>query len=149
MADVKHGTVTVTVPDSLAPPEMAGKLTPEQVRRMPKARRGIGLVGEHVADAMVKLGEAFIPPAGVTPEALLSACARAENIDQVITDLEVVMTRLKQANLIWDAEAWKMLLAINDQVKAQSKHDPEIATAFSVLLDFMRRRRSSTEDKEG
>src|SRR5690606_21448780 len=115
MADVKHGTVTVTVPDPLAPPERAGKLSPEEVQRLPKARRGLGVLGLHVADAIDKLGSAFIPPAGVTAEGVLAACQRAEDIDQVITDLDVILARFKQANLIWDAEAWEMLRKVNDQ----------------------------------
>jgi hypothetical protein len=137
MAEVKHGSVAVTLPDSLTPPPEAGKMTPEEVQRLPKARRGIGLVGQHVADAIVKLGPSFILPAGVTAETLLAACERAEGIDQVLTDLGVIEGRLKQANLLWDAEAWQLLLKINDQVKAQLKHDPEIAKAFSFLIEFM------------
>jgi hypothetical protein len=137
MAEVKHGSVTVTLPDPLSPPPEAGKMTPEQVQRLPKARRGLGLLGQHVADAINKLGPSFILPAGVTVEILVAACERAEGADQVITDLDVVTTRMKQANLLWDAAAWELFLKINDQVKAQSKHDPEIAKAFAVLIEFM------------
>jgi hypothetical protein len=147
MAEIKHGTVAVTVDDTLSLPEKAGNMTPEEVRRVPKARRGIGLVGEHTADALTKAGAKFIPPPGVTVESLLAACRRAESIDQVITDLDVIVNRLKQANLIFDAEAWAMLLKINDQVKVQAKHEPELEAAFSFLRDFMKHGpRAKTEE---
>lgn len=146
MTDIKHGTVTVTVPDSLALPEKAGKLTPDEILRLPKARRGLGLVGQHVAAAMSKLGAAFIAPAGVTAESVLAKCERAEQIDQVITDNDVVQTRLKQGNLMMDADAWEDLLKINDQVKAQAKHDPEIAKAFEFLREYMKRHGAASKD---
>lgn len=151
MAEVRHGTVVVTIDDSLEPPERAGNLSPTEVRRLPKARRGIGLVGMHTADAMGKAGARFLAPPGVSPEALVAACQRADGIDQVIVDMEVILQRLKQANLLFDAEAWEMLRKVNDQVKAQSKHEPELAAMFTVLRDFMKLgpRPSSDPTEEG
>lgn len=139
MAEIKHGRVMVTVPDTLAPPSNAGTLTPDEVLRLPKAPRGIGLVGTHTADAIGQAGAKLTLPAGVTGEALVAACARADGIDQVIIDLEVVLTILKQANLLFDAEAWELLRRVNGQVKEQMKFTPELAPMFRVLLDFMSR----------
>jgi hypothetical protein len=57
----------------------------------------------------------------------------------VVLDLEVVLNKLKQANLLFDAEAWEQIRKSNDQVKAQGKHDPEILVMFKPLLDFFAR----------
>lgn len=136
MADVQHGTVTVKIADEFAPPPEAGNLGPEEVRRIAKAPRGIGLICDAAADAVEKAGTRFSPPSGVTPASLRTAGKRAEGIDQVILDLEVVLNRLKQANLLFDAEAWEEIRKMNDQVKAQGKHDPEILVMFKPVLDF-------------
>ena len=139
MADIKHGTVTVTVPNTLTPPANAGTLSPDEVQRIPKAPRGIGLVGTQTADAIDKAGAKLTLPAGVTSAALSAACARADGIDQVIVDLEVVLATLKQANLLFDAEAWELLRRVNGQVKEQMKFAPELEPMFRLLLDFMSR----------
>ena len=145
MAVVTHGTVSVTIPDELAPPARAGKLNADEVRRLPKAPRGIGLAGAHAADAIAKAGARLTLPGDITADTLSAACGKAEDIDHVITDLEVVLTTLKQANLLFDAEAWEMLRRVNDQVKAQMKYAPELEGIFRTLLDFMARKRSSVQ----
>jgi hypothetical protein len=139
MADIRHGTVTVTIGDAFAPPPEAGNLSPDEVRRIAKAPRGIGLICEATADAAEKAGAKFTPPAGVTPERLRALGDRAEGIDQVILDLEVVLNKLKQANLLFDAEAWEQIRKMNDQVRVQGKHDPELSVMFKPLLDFFAR----------
>jgi hypothetical protein len=136
MADIRHGTVTVTIADELAPPPEAGNLGPDEVRRIAKAPRGIGLICDSTADAIEKSGGRFSPPTSVTAASLRAAGRRAEEIDQVLVDLEVVLNKLKQANLLFDAEAWEQIRKTNDQVKAQGKHDPEILVMFKPLLDF-------------
>ncbi len=137
MGQIEHGTVSVTIDDSLTLPERAGNLSPDEVRRLPKPRHGIGLVGTLTADALDKAGPDFIAPAGVTPDALRGACKRSDDIDQVIVNLEVILQRVKQANLLFDADAWEMLRKINDQVKAQAKYQPELETVFTALREFM------------
>ena len=139
MADIRHGTVTVTVADEFAPPPEAGNLGPDEVRRIAKAPRGIGLICDTTADGIEKSSGRFAPPAGVTAASLRALGKRAEGIDQVILDLEVVLNKLKQANLLFDAEAWEQIRKTNDQVKAQGKHDPEILFMFKPLLDFFAR----------
>ncbi len=46
-------------------------------------------------------------------------------------------TKVKQGNLIKDADAWDKLRAINDQVKAQAKRNPELLTVFADLIGYM------------
>ena len=136
MAEIKHGTVVVTIADDLTPPAQAGKLSPQEVSRLARAPRAVGLACEQAADAMDKASGQFVPPAGVTPETLVAAAARADRIDQGIVDLEVVLHILKQANLLFDGDAWEQLRKVNDQIKAQSKHAPELAVMFKDTLAF-------------
>jgi hypothetical protein len=75
----------------------------------------------------------------VTAATLRALGKRAEGIDQVILDLDVVLNRLKQANLLFDAEAWEQIRKTNDQVKVLGKHDPEVLVMFKPLLDFFAR----------
>jgi hypothetical protein len=42
-ATIKHGSVTVSIPNHLAPPDNAGKMSPDEVKRTPKPPLGIGL----------------------------------------------------------------------------------------------------------
>jgi hypothetical protein len=139
MADIRHGTVTITIADDFAPPPEAGNLGPEEVRRIAKPPRGIGLICDTTADVVEKSAARFVPPAGVTPASLRMSGKRADGIDQVILDLEVVLNKLKQANLLFDAEAWEQIRKTNDQVKMQGKHDPEVLVMFKPLLDFFAR----------
>ena len=132
-----HGSVTVSIPAHLEPPAKAGKLSPDEVRRIPRTPHGIGLISDQVAGAITKAGSDFDPPRGVTSESLRAKGARAEDIDAVILDVEVILNQLKQANLLFDAEAWAELRKVNDQVKAQSKSNKQLLTIFKPLLDFL------------
>jgi hypothetical protein len=136
---ITHGTITVSVPDHLAPPEKAGKMTAEDIARIPKPRRGIGLVCEQAAEAMAKAADKFTPPPGVTADSLRDAGQRADEIDPFLIDIDVVREVLRQSNLIFDADAYEQIRKMNDQVKAQAKHNPELLTIFQNLLDYFAR----------
>jgi hypothetical protein len=144
MAEERHGTVAVIFADHLAPPPEAGRLDLQQLRSIPKPRRGVGLACQHAAYAMDQAGTQFVRPATVTPDSLRQAGRRAEEIDQVILDLEVVLAKLRQANLLFDAEAFEQLRQVNDQVKAQAKYDPQLVTMFQPVLDYFAAPRRST-----
>lgn len=131
--------MSVSIPDEFPLPSQAGSLSPEDVQRIAKAPRGLGLACDAAADALEKSGTKFIPPAEVTPASLRTLGKRAEGIDQVILDLDVVLNKLKQANLLFDSAAWEQLRKVNDQVKAQGKHDPEVMVMFKPVLDFFAR----------
>lgn len=139
MGKIEYGSIVVTVPDALDPPEKAGKMAPVEVSRIPKAPRGLGLVCDKAAAAIKKAGDKFTPPPGVTPDSIAAAGQKAEDVDLVIGDLEVVTQIMKQANLIFDAEAWEQLRKLNDQVKAQGKHNPELLTMFKDVIDYFAR----------
>lgn len=146
MSEIQHGTVSVSIPDQFALPAQAGNLSPDDVRRIARAPRGIGLVCDAAADVLEKSGSKFTAPAGVTPASLRTLGQRAEGIDQVIRDLDVVMNKVKQANLLFDSEAWEQLRKTNDQIKAQGKHDPEVLVMFKPVLDFFSRARTNTSE---
>lgn len=136
MADktVKFGSVVVTVPEHLVPPEEAGSLSPTELSRIPKAPRAVGALCEIAADAMDRAGKSFQPPPGVTADGLRKAGARADGCDLIIHDLEVVLNRFRQANVMGDADAYKLVRQVNDQVKAQGKHSPELHRIFDRLV---------------
>lgn len=136
MAELKHGTIILTLPDDLAPPAQAGKLSDKEVSRIPRTPHGIGQACAQAADAIQKSGDRFTPPAGITAESLVAAGNRAEGIDAVMLDCEVILRTLRQANLIFDAAAYEELRKVNDQVKAQSKYAPELAAMFRPLTEF-------------
>jgi hypothetical protein len=134
---IQHGAVTLTIPASLQPPERAGRMTPDEVRRTPKVPLGIGLICEQVADGMEKAEGRFAAPPGLTPADLAAAGQRAEQVDHVILDLEVILQTMKQANLLFDADAWDKLRQVNDQVKVQGKRNPELLAIFKPLSEFL------------
>jgi ABC-type transporter Mla subunit MlaD len=136
MAEVKYGTVSVTIDDFLAPPDQAGKLSPAELARIARPPRGIGLACDQAADAIDKAGASFSAPKDVTAASLREAGPRADGIDLVIADLEVVLGILKQANALFDGTAYEQIRKVNDQVKAQGKHQPEIEKMFESVLAY-------------
>lgn len=148
MADktVKYGTVSITVPDHLVPPEEAGSLSPVEVSRIPRAPRAVGTLCDLAADGIERAGKAFQAPAGVTPDSLRKAGERADGMDLVIHDLEVLLNRYKQGNLLVDAAAYAIVRQINDQIKAQSKQNPELTQFFAQLLQAMVKLRGTREE---
>lgn len=135
MATITQGTITMQIPDLLQPPPQAGKLSAKEMQRTPKARRGIGQLCVQAAEAVERAGSDFAPPPGVTAQSLRDAAERAESIGAYIVDVEVLLRTLKQTNLLFHAEAWKAVRQVNDQVKAQVRHNPGLAAAFQPLLD--------------
>jgi hypothetical protein len=61
MVAIQHGTVSVSIPDEYAPPAQAGNMGPDEVRRIAKAPRGIGLVCNTTADVLEKSSGKFDP----------------------------------------------------------------------------------------
>lgn len=133
---IKQGNVTVEVADNIAPPPKAGKLTPAEVKSILKARTGVGLVCAASATAIDNLGAEFEAPRGLTAAALREAGKKAEDIDLVISNLELVINTLKQANLIFDAEAHALLIKLNDRVKETRKQNGNIGVAFGSLTEY-------------
>jgi len=148
MADktVKYGNVSITVPDHLVPPDEAGTLSALEVSRIPRSPRSVGALCDMAADAMERAGKAFVAPAGVTADSLRKAGERADGMDLVIHDIEVLLNRYKQGNLLVDAQAYSIVRQVNDQVKAQAKLNPELSHFFAQLLQAFAKVRSTREE---
>ena len=134
---LSHGPVSVAIPETLAIDPRAGNLSADDVKRLAKAPRGLGLATDLTAAAMEQAGDRCTPPTGVTPTALRRLGTRAEGYDEVLLALDVVRQTLAQGNLIADAEAWEALRKVNDMVKAQAAHSPELVAMFAPLSGFM------------
>ncbi len=137
MAKLTHGPVTVVFDDALTLSDKAGKLTPEDILRLPKSPAGVGLAAHLTADALTAAGDAFTAPKGVTPKSLLAAASRAEGYDSLIVALDVVRQTIQEENLLADAACWDQLRQINDMLKGQVRHHPELAAMFAPLTAFM------------
>lgn len=135
---IKHGLVTMEVPDHLYPDKKAGTLTADQVKKMYRPRLGLGVACDAAAEAMENEDLGFVAPKGITPEMLRKAGVRAEGMDHLVTNVEALLEQLKQANLIADLEAFELLSQVNDQVKAQGKRNKAITTAFSGLTSYFK-----------
>lgn len=135
MAQVTHGTVTVTMPDSIPLPAQAGKLSKDDMKQMPPPPRIVGKVCIQAADAIASAGVAFSPPPGVTEQSLRLAGECVDGLDKHMIDMAVIRRRLQQANRIIGTEAWKQVRQMNDAIKAQMKHDPALELIFRRVLD--------------
>ena len=143
MRDVGRGRLNFL---SAVPPDEAGSLSAAEVARIPRAPRAVGTLCELAADAIERAGKAFQPPAGVTPDSLRKAGERADGMDLVIHDIEVLLNRYKQGNLLVDAQAYSIVRQVNDQVKAQAKLNPELSHFFAQLLQAFAKVRSTREE---
>jgi hypothetical protein len=135
MTEVKVGTVTIVLPEGMALDPRSGKLSNDEKRSLPKARKGVGLACEQTAAAMEKSEGALVVP-GVEAAALRAAGKLAEDVDQVIEDVTVALEVIKQGNLLADAEAFTMLRKVNQQVKAQSEFDPSLSDRFQAVTAY-------------
>lgn len=143
MGKLKLGTVTVAYPDDIELPEKAGKMAPEEVGRLEKPRRGIGLACEKTAEAMIK-NTGRVTVSGVDPDALVTAGRMAEDIDVVIADVEHVLMTLKQGNALLDSNAHLMLRKVLAAVRAAEKFDPKVADLFPHLTAYFANSRGSS-----
>ena len=135
MGEFNHGVVALKYPDTFTLPAESGTLSIEAARRLPKARRGIGLACEMTSQAMTKFPERLAVP-GVAPDALRQNGDAAESIDGTIADVEAVLLHLKQGNLILDAKAHTELRKVLAFVRSQEKFDPHLAELVPHLIAY-------------
>ena len=148
MATITEGNVSVVVPEHISIPVEAGTLSKDQVRRLIKARRGVGLACGATAQAMRTYPDR-LAVAGVSPDALDAAGRSAEDIDLVITNLEIVLTTLKQANLLLDAQAHELARRVLATVRATEKFDETVVDLVPQLIAYFANERPEEEPPGG
>jgi hypothetical protein len=131
---LEHGTVAVSYPTTIEIPASAGNLSPLEVKRLQKTRRGLGVACDGTATQLTSHPDAV--SVKVTPDELRTAGRMAEEIDTVIADLEYVLTILKQANLLLDADAHEKLRVVLAAVRAAEKFDPKVTQLFPQLIAY-------------
>ena len=136
---IKEGSVALTLPAGLTVPDKAGTLSPADLKRYPRARNGLGLACEATAAAMTKKGAVFQVP-GVDPSALATAGQHAELVDQVMEDLETLLAKLRQANVLIDADAIELLRKVSAQVNAQGAFDENLFERFAAVGAYFGRK---------
>ena len=77
-----------------------------------------------------------LAPHGVDKVRLTKLGEMAENIDNVIVDVEAITVRLKQANLLIDAEAHEELRKVLAFVRSQEKFDARILDLVPQLISY-------------
>jgi hypothetical protein len=139
VAELRFGSVVVTIPDGVSLPEEAGKLGTDEVRRLAKARNGVKNACDETARAIEATQGSFVPPSDVTPESLRAAGQNAAALNGALASLETAITALKQAHLMFENHAHKSLGKVNDNFKAQSKHNLSIEPEFAELVNYFKR----------
>jgi hypothetical protein len=145
VTQLTYGGVTVTISEEISVPENAGSLTADEVLRLPKPRRGLGLACETTADAMEKAPEKFAIP-NLTAADLRKQGKMADDIDKVIIELEYLTYRMKQANKLLDAQAYESLRRVLTFVRGQEKFDPGLAARVPNLIAYFARGGSKTAE---
>ncbi len=146
MSQFKQGSVTVELPPSVTIPEQAGKLSPTQISRLEKPRKGIGLTCQKTSEAMLKYAAQFAVP-GVDATKLAQKGQAAEDIDTVVFELEAALSVLKQANRLLDDDAHRDLRKVLAFVRGQEKFNPGIVNLVPSLIDYFANARP--EESEG
>ncbi|HUT77106.1 MAG TPA: hypothetical protein VM285_05435, partial [Polyangia bacterium] len=126
MAEMKHGTVSLTIADHIQLPPEAGDLTAKDLARIEKARRGVGVTAQLTAEAARKHPQ--ILPDDVTPDELEAQGRQADDIDLAISDVEALLGRLKQANVMIDGKANEMLRKVLAHVRSKEKFGASISS---------------------
>jgi hypothetical protein len=112
------------------------------MRRLPEARRGVGVACETTADAIRKNPDR-LKPHNVAADRLAEIGRMAEQIDTVIVDTEAALIRLKQANTLIDAEAHESLRRVLGFVRAEEKFDARLTDLVPHLIAYFANERTA------
>ena len=143
MATITQGNVTIVLSDDLEFPKQAGSLSPREMRRLLKARKGVGWACEATAEAIVKNPDR-IAPFNVKPERLASLGRMTEQIENTLVDLDALTVRVKQARGLIDEEAHNELRKVLAFVRSQEKFDPRVGDLVPALLEYFARAANKT-----
>ncbi|MDD5310076.1 MAG: hypothetical protein PHU25_22390 [Deltaproteobacteria bacterium] len=147
MPEIKEGTVTIALPDFVAIPPEAGRLSHAQVLRLPKARKGVSPVCTIVADAMRKNPER-LRPANVTAEDLDALARETEAVSGMSTDVRAAALRVSQVEIIVNARAHDALRRVLAFVRSEEKFDPRLSGLVPELIEYFSRRASQPPETE-
>jgi hypothetical protein len=135
MKELKHGAVSVVLPENVELSLRAGKMSKREVSRLLKAPVGMRYAAEHSALALTQAGESFAAPVGITPELLKAFCnGESEVLERIIVDLLHLLLKFKQGKLLVDAKLHHVLRQLKDSVRAQAKYTPQLLLMFAPLL---------------
>jgi hypothetical protein len=135
MTEIKQGTATIAVPDSVPIPPEAGTLSPDELRRLPKPKKGLWQVCEATAEALNK-DPARLSPHGVTADKLVSISRAAESMEACVIDMKAMEVRATQASLILSGQAYDELRKVLTFVRGQQKFDNRIADLVPQLIEY-------------
>lgn len=148
--ELKQGAVTVIVPDGVPVLEQAGKLTAKELAREIKSYTGLGVCCQQTSQALHKNVERIAVP-NVDLVQMEQESKQAEALSTLVNDLENVLLRLKQNQILLAARAHRKLIRVLAFVKAYQKSDPHILELFPHLDGYFskkRRRISKTPTTE-
>jgi hypothetical protein len=137
MTTLKHGQAQVELPASLTLPPHAGKLTPDELQGLSKPKADVAQVAHDTAQAIDALGDRFQLPAGVTTADLRAAATAHADLSTLVTEVEVILHTLKQAERITADGLYQQLRKVNDMRKVQAKHDANLDAALGRLVAHM------------
>jgi hypothetical protein len=140
MNEIRHGSITINLPDDVELSEKAEQLEQVAVSRILRAPAGLSQACYQAADSLEKAREQFTAMKGISPEILRDEGQRIEKLERVIQDLEVILYRAKRTSLLQKAGTYTKLRRLNDLAKAYAKHDPLFFRVFKPLFDFFKKR---------
>lgn len=147
MSVLVQGCVSVDIPDTITIPAEAGTLSEKQLSEMFPVRYGVSLVCSATADSMRKDPSRLAVP-NVDPDLLESMGQQADELKQVIKDVEVVLVKLVQAARLLDRSAYTQLRKVLAAVRGLEKFDPTLPDLVPDLISFFATR-SSSDKKSG
>ena len=136
MIEIKHGSVTIQLPEGYVMRENAGQLTKLEVSRLIRVPKGVGHLCELTADSVEKVGAKINFPSHITPDSLREAGKKAEKLDALIYDLEVMLNRVRQSALQDKDSAFEWVCQVNDIAKGYGKRNRDVWAIFVAPRDF-------------
>jgi hypothetical protein len=140
MKEIRYGAITITISNDFELLEHASRLDRVAVSRIVRAPAGLSKACCQAADSLERVQGQFIEIQGISPEILRAEGQRIEKLEEVIRDLEVVLSRARRTNLVQKAGTYAKLCQLNEVIKAYAKHNPLYERLFKHFLDFFKKR---------
>jgi copper homeostasis protein CutC len=140
MNEIRYGSITINLPDDVELSDKAGQLDQVAVSRILRAPAGLSQACHQAADSLEKAGEQFNSVQGISAEILRDEGQQIDKLEQVIRDLEVILSRAERTSLLQKAGTYTKLRRLNDLAKVYAKHDSLYLRMFKPLFDFFKKR---------